>query len=69
MMSKIVKKDQKLRFLEFFKENQSLVLSRIIVKQKFLWFFNIMQKLHTWEKSGSQVIMVKIGSQAMRLIV
>ena len=68
-MSKIVKKDQKLRFLEFFKENQSLVLSRIIVKQKFLWFFNIMQKLHTWEKSGSQVIMVKIGSQAMRLIV
>ena len=68
-MSKIVKKDQKLRFLEFFKENQSLVLSRIIVKQKFLWFFNIMQKLNTWEKSGSQVIMVKIGSQAMRLIV
>ena len=69
MMSKIVKKGQKPRFLEFFKENQYLVLSRIIVKQKFLWFFNIMQKLHTWEKSGSQVIMVKIGSQAMRLIV
>ena len=34
----------------------SLVLSGICVKQKFLWFINILQKLHGWEKSCSQVI-------------
>ena len=43
----------------------SLVLSGICVKQKFLWFVNILQKLHTWEKSGSQVI-AKNGSRPMR---
>ena len=29
--------------------------------------FNSLQKLHTWEKSGSQVIMAKNGSQPMRV--
>ena len=39
-----------------FKKITSLVLSGISVKQKFLWFINILLKLHAWEKSGSQVI-------------
>ena len=38
-----------------FKKIMLLVLSRVRVKQKFLWFINILQKLHAWEKSGSQV--------------
>ena len=42
-----------------FTKIKSLVLSRIVVKRKFLWSFNILQKLNTWEKSGSQVIMAK----------
>ena len=33
----------------------SLVLSGICVKSKFLWFINILRKLHGWEKSSSQV--------------
>ena len=45
---------------------KSLVLSGVVVKRKLLWPFNILQKLHTWEKSGSQVIMVKTGSQLLR---
>ena len=49
-----------------FKKINFLVLSGIIVKQKLLWSFNILQKLHTWKKSGSYVIMVKNGSQPMR---
>ena len=43
----------------------SLVLSGNCVKWKFLWFINILQKLHAWEKSGSQVI-AKNGSRPMR---
>ena len=43
----------------------SLVLSGICVKWKFLWFINILQKLHACEKSGSQVI-AKNGSRPMR---
>ena len=39
-----------------FKKITYLVLSEICVKWKFLWFINILQKLHAWEKSGSQVI-------------
>ena len=39
-----------------FKKIMLLVLSRVRVKQKFLWFINILQKLHAWEKSCSQVI-------------
>ena len=38
-----------------FKKITSLVLSGICVKSKFLWFINILQKLHAWEKSSSQV--------------
>ena len=38
-----------------FKKITSLVLSGICVKSKFLWFINILQKLHAWEKSSSEV--------------
>ena len=48
-----------------FKKTMSLVLSEICVKWKFLWFINILRKLHAWEKSGSQVI-AKNGSWSMR---
>ena len=34
----------------------SLALSGICVQRKFLWLINVLQKLHAWEKSGSQVI-------------
>ena len=59
-------KCQKTSFFGLFKKIKSLVLSRVVVKRKLLWPFNILQKLHTWEKSGSQVIMVKTGSQLLR---
>ena len=39
-----------------FKKITSLVLSGICVKRKFLWFINILQKLHACEKSGSNFI-------------
>ena len=42
----------------------SLVLGGICVKRKFLWFINIIRKLHAWTKSGSQVI-AKKGSGPM----
>ena len=45
-----------------FKKIKLLVLSGIVVKRKFLWSFNILQKLHDWEKSSSKV-MAKNGSQ------
>ena len=48
-----------------FKKIMSLVLSGICVKRKFLWFINILRKLHAWEKSGSQVV-AKNGSGPMR---
>ena len=38
-----------------FKKITSLVLSGICVKSKFLWFINILRKLHAWEISSSQV--------------
>ena len=47
-----------------FKKITALVLSGICVKSKFLWFINILRKLHAWGKSGSQVI-VKNGSRPM----
>ena len=47
-----------------FKKITSLVLSGICGKSKFLWFINILQKLHAWGKSGSQVI-AKNGSRPM----
>ena len=48
-----------------FKKIMSLVLSGICVKRKFLWFNNILRKLHAWEKSGFQVI-AKNCSRPMR---
>ena len=36
-----------------FNKITALVLSRICVKWKFLWFVNILRKLHAWEKSGA----------------
>ena len=54
------------RFFGLFKKINSLVLSSIAVKQNFLWPFNILQKLCTWEKSGSKVIMAKNDSWPMR---
>ena len=62
----MVKKGQKRSFFGIFKKIKSLVLSGIVVKRKLLWSVNILQKLHTWQKSDSQVIMVKNGSQPMR---
>ena len=52
-------------FKGLFKKIMSLVLSGIFVKWKFLWFINILQKLHAWEISGSQVI-AKNGSEPVR---
>ena len=63
----MVKKGQNTYFFLPFKKTKSLVLSEIVVKWKFLWSFNILQKLHTWEKSGSQVIMAKNDSRPMRV--
>ena len=41
------------RVFGLFKKIKSLVLSRICVQRKLLWFINVLQKLHAWEKSGS----------------
>ena len=46
-----------------FKKIMSLFLSGICVKWKFLWFVNILQKVHAWEKSGFQVIDKMAASQ------
>ena len=54
-MTKNDKKWPKNRVLEIFEEITLLLLSGISVKRKFLWSFNILQKLHSWEKSGSQL--------------
>ena len=43
----------------------SLVLSGVSVKREFLWFIDILRKLHAWVKSGSQVIAKDI-SRPMR---
>ena len=59
----MVKKSKKSRLFRLFKKIKSLVLSGFVVKRKFLRSFNILQKLRTWEKSGSQVIMAKNGSR------
>ena len=48
-----------------FKKIMSLFLSGICVKRKFLWFIDILQKLHAWGKSGSQVI-TQNGSRPKR---
>ena len=64
-MTKNVQKWLQNRVFGLFKKIMSLVLSGICVKRKFLWFINILQKLHAWEKSSSQVI-AKNGSWPMR---
>ena len=50
----MVENGPKTWFFEFLR--RSLVLSGICVKSKFLWFINILRKLHAWEKSRSQVV-------------
>ena len=64
-MTKNGRKRSKNKVFGLFKKNLSLVLSGICVKRMFLWFINILQKLHAWEKSGSQVI-AKNGSRPVR---
>ena len=64
-MTKSGQKRAKTIVYGLFKKIMSLVLSGICVKWKFLWYINILQKLHAWEISGSQVI-AKNGSQPVR---
>ena len=64
-MTKSGQKRTKTIVYGLFKKIMSLVLSGICVKWKFLWYINILQKLHAWEISGSQVI-AKNGSQPVR---
>ena len=58
----MVKAGQKQQYFSLFKKIKLLVLSGIDVNRTFLWPFNILRKVHAWEKSGSQV-MAKNGSQ------
>ena len=51
-MTKNGQKRLKSRVFGLFKEMTLLVLFGICVKKKFLWFNNIVYKLHAWEKSG-----------------
>ena len=56
---RLTKNDQKWpqnRVFGLYKKIKSLTLSVIGVKRKFLWFINILWKLHAWKKSGSQVM-------------
>ena len=46
-----------------FKKITSLVLCEICVKSKFLWFIDILRKLHAWGKSGSKVKTKMVLSQ------
>ena len=55
-MTKNGQKCPKNRVFGHFKKIMSLVLSGICVQRKFLWFINILRKLHAWGNSGSQVI-------------
>ena len=64
-MTKNVQKWPKNMVFKCFREIMQLVLSGVCVKWKFVWFINILRKLHAWEKSGSQVI-AKKGSRPMR---
>ena len=65
LKKKWCQKGQERRFFGRFKKIKSLALYGIGAKQKFLWSFNILWKLHAWEKSVSQV-MANTGSQQMR---
>ena len=62
---KAVKKWPKNMVFGLFKKTTSLVLSGICVKWNFLWFINILQKLHAWERSGYQ-FMAKNGTRPIR---
>ena len=64
-MTKNGQKWSKNRIFGLFKKIMLLGLSGICVRRKFLWFINILRKLHVWEKSSSQVI-AKICSLPMR---
>ena len=62
--SPLGKNDQKLpknKVFGLFKKIASLVLLGICVKWKFLWFINILQKLHAKEKSGSKLSKMALG--------
>ena len=59
----MVKNAPKTGFLDFLRTSRHLY--GICVKGKFLWFINILRKLHAWEKSGSQAI-AKNGSRPVR---
>ena len=52
---KMVKNGPKNIVFGLFKKIMSLVLPGICIKFKFLWFINIVRKLHAWGKSSSQV--------------
>ena len=64
-MTKNGQKWPKNRIFGLYKKTASLLLSGICVKPKFSLFINILQNLHDWEKSCSQVI-AKNGSWPMR---
>ena len=52
----------------FFKKINSLVLSGIGAKQKFLWsLYNILRKLHVCGKSTSQDIMIKMALSQLNI--
>ena len=48
-----------------FRENQVISFVWNLCKMKVSMIHNTLQKLHAWDKSGSQVI-AKNGSQSMR---
>ena len=60
-MSKMIKKGQKQGFFGLFKKIKSLVLSGIAVKRKFLWSFNILQKLHTGKNLALKLLWPKMA--------
>ena len=64
-MTKNGQKCPKNRVFGRYKKIASLVLPGIGVKRKFLWFINILRKLHAREKFSSQVI-ARNGFWAMR---
>ena len=64
-MTKNCRKWPKNMVFGLFKKMMSLVLFGICVKRKFLWFINVLRKLHAREKSSSQVI-ARNGFEPMR---
>ena len=64
-MTKTSHKWSENRVFGLYKKIMLMVLSGFCVKRKFLWFINILQKRHAWEKSGCQAV-AKNGSRPMR---